>query len=118
MVLMTTSEERRISLGGAVRFADAQVDQQAVAILHERVLRVRQLGLFTFGLAGQLRLAIGLRFVRRVGTLRDLENDARFMFAGGTARHYSTRDSATCLVADYRVSFNVQRFREAERPNT
>src|SRR5205807_2968817 len=55
------------------RWCDAQVYEQPVAILHERVLRKRQLCLFALSLLCQSRFGVGRRLMGFVASLFAVE---------------------------------------------
>jgi hypothetical protein len=54
--------QRLISFGVARRWSDAQIDAQAVAVLHQHVPRVAQLRLLAVALPREPRLGIRRRF--------------------------------------------------------
>ena len=51
------------------RIGDRQIDEQSASVLHQRVRPEAELGGLAIALAHQLRLRVGARFVRGVGSL-------------------------------------------------
>ena len=64
---------RGLRLGVAVSRRHATVDRQAIAILHQHMPRVGQLGLLARTLAGQPRLGVGGRLVGLVAAALTVE---------------------------------------------
>src|SRR3984893_1143303 len=69
--------DRRPSLGPAIRRLDLKVNQQRIAVLHQRVGRVTKLSFLALTLACQQRLTIGGRLMSRVGTMLAVEVHGR-----------------------------------------
>jgi hypothetical protein len=59
----------QVAFGRAGGVAQLEVDQQTMAILHQRVTQVRQLGLEATSFLGQACFWVGRTLVRRVGAL-------------------------------------------------
>src|SRR5262249_55116486 len=61
--------DRRVTPGGSRGFPDQARHNQAMAILHQQIPAVAQLGLLACAFARQERVGIAFRFVRFVRTL-------------------------------------------------
>ena len=72
--------QRRDPLGVAVGLGQTRVDDEAVAVLHQRMYHEAELGLLTLPLAIEPRFRIGRRGVRLVGALLAMEIASRFSF--------------------------------------
>src|ERR1019366_10030819 len=67
----------RAPLGTSISWLHLKVDQDGVAILHQRVGRVTKLGLLARPLPGQQGLGVGGRLVGLIGAPLAVEVDAR-----------------------------------------
>src|SRR5688572_10908777 len=72
-VIFHEHDESVVAFRRAVRLADTQVDEQAVAVLHERVRGEAELGLLALSLARKSSFGVGRRFVGLVRALLSVE---------------------------------------------
>src|SRR5580704_532605 len=68
-------EQGSLGLGVAGRLGELEVDEQAVAVLHQRVAGIAELGLLAAAFAGQPSLGIGGRAVGEIAPLLPMEVD-------------------------------------------
>src|SRR5438132_9570117 len=63
----------RVAFGGAGGQREFETDDESVAVLHEHMPGIRQMGFFPLALLGQARFGIGGALVRGVGPLLAME---------------------------------------------
>jgi len=83
--------QRRFTLGPAVGLEQLRVPDQTVAILHEKIAAVAQVGLLAFALVRQQRIPIGLRLLGLVRVPLAVKIHCRI------PGDYPTAEYPTCL---------------------